>query len=91
MTHILIEYKPSPMKLEILNVEDWPVVHKPVGMHPSSVTASETYYIEEGDAEITVDGEEPVRASRGDLLTIMPGKGCIWHVKSEMTMYKSDA
>jgi len=79
------------MKLEILNVEDWPVVHKPVGMHPSSVTASETYYIEEGDAEITVDGEEPVRASRGDLLTIMPDKSCIWHVKSEMTMYKSDA
>ena len=91
MTHILIEYKPSPMKLEILNVEDWPVIHKPVGMHPSPVTIRETYYIEEGEAEITVDGEEPIRASRGDLLTIMPGKDCIWHVKAEMTMYQAIA
>jgi len=91
MTHILVEYKPSPMKLEILNVEDWPAMHKSVGMHPSSVTTRETYYIEEGEAEITTDGEGPIRVSGGDLLTIMPGKDCVWHVKTEITMYKSDA
>lgn len=91
MTQILIEHAPSPMKLEILNVEDWPVVHKPVGVHSSSATASETCYIEEGEAEIIVDGEPPVRARSGDLLTIMPGRDFIWDVKTAMTIYQSNA
>jgi len=87
MTKILVEHAPSPMKLEVLNVEDWVLVKRPVGVHLSSVTASQTFYIEEGDAEIIIDGELPVEVSGDDLLTIMSGTDCAWHITTEMTLY----
>lgn len=89
MTQLLIEHAPSPMKLEVLNVDDWPTIHKSAGMHTCSVGESETYYIEEGDAEIQVDGEQPLQLSSGDLLTILPDTDCVWHVKKDMTIHQS--
>ncbi len=91
MNQILVEHAPSPMKLEVLNVENWPMTQKPVGEHASSaVTVSQTFYIEEGDAVIVIEGEQPIEVSSGDLLTILPGKDCEWHVKTEMTLYHAN-
>ena len=78
------------MKLDILGVDDWPVRHEPVGVHHRQVEASETYYVVEGEAEIRAAGEEPVRVSGGDLLTILPGTACVWHITKEIELHCSN-
>jgi uncharacterized cupin superfamily protein len=82
MEKILVEHDPSPMKLDVMGVDDWPVWVKEVSTFPWSYDRTETCYLLEGDAIVTPQGGEPVRISAGDLVTFLPGLSCTWDVRS---------
>ncbi len=84
MSKILVESDPSPMKLEVLGVEDWPVSVRGPGLSTHEYPHTETCYVITGDARLTpVDGE-PVRIREGDLVTLLPGLVCTWHVHTSI-------
>ena len=80
MNQVLVEQDPSPMKLEVLNVDDWPLVREPPGTSDRSYLHTETSYIVEGTGQIEVSGGETVRISEGDLVTVMPHTQCTWNI-----------
>ena len=45
MPQVLVEHDPSPMKLEVLDVEEWPTVIEPVGSSEHVYRQTETSYI----------------------------------------------
>jgi len=83
MSQILVEQYPSPMKLDVLGAEDWPVMEEPVGVIEREVTNTETSYIVEGAGVICPLPESAGAAaefSAGDLVTIMPETRCRWTI-----------
>jgi len=80
MGQVLVEKNPSPMKLEVLNVDDWPILQHEPGQFETCEERTETSLILEGEAHIQVDGEQPVMIQDGDLVTILPGTPCSWHI-----------
>ena len=84
MPRVLLEKSPSPMKLDVLGAEDWPLVVEPVGRMVRYCPATETSYIADGAGEISVQGEEPVRFCAGDLVTVMPDTECAWNITEEI-------
>ena len=80
MSAILVEQSPSPMKLEVLGVDDWPIVTEPVGTTERYNEDTETSFIADGAGEITVKDEDPVAFATGDLVTVMPHTRCVWNI-----------
>ena len=89
MTQVLVEQYPSPMKLEVLNVDDWPILQHEAGRFETREERTETSLIVEGEAEIQVDGEQPVVIREGDLVTILPGTRCSWHITKAIKRHHS--
>ena len=89
MTQVLVEQYPSPMKLEVLNVDDWPILQHEAGRFETCEERTETSLIVEGEAEIQVDGEQPVLIREGDLVTILPGTRCSWHITKAIKRHHS--
>lgn len=77
---IYCEHKPSPAKLEVLGVYDWPVWSKEVSSFPWSYKDQESCYIIKGRVIVTPDGGEPQEFKRGDLITFPKGLSCRWEV-----------
>ena len=80
MSAVLVEQFPSPMKLEVLGVDDWAVASEPVGTTERHADVTETSFILSGAGEITVKGEAPVSFAAGDLVTVMPQTLCVWNI-----------
>ncbi len=80
MSAVLVEQFPSPMKLEVLGVDDWPIVTEPVGTTERYNESTETSLIASGSGEIIVKNEDPVTFAAGDLLTVMPHTRCVWNI-----------
>lgn len=80
MNLVLVENDPSPMKLEVLGAEDWPLVVDSIGTVERTINNTETSYILDGEAQIVVQGELPIIIKEGDLLTIMPHTQCVWTI-----------
>lgn len=80
MDKILIEHNPSPAKLEVIGVYDWPIWEKEISTFPWTYDAKETCYILEGEVLVTPDGGEPVRIQEGDLVTFPAGMSCTWQI-----------
>ena len=78
---ILVEHNPSPAKLDVMGVYDWPVWTKEVSKFPWSYDSKETCYVLEGEVVVTPDGGEPVTIKRGDLAIFAAGLSCTWDVK----------
>lgn len=81
MDKILVERNPSPAKLEVIGVYDWPVWTKEVSTFPWRYDTRETCYLLEGEAVVTPDGGEPVTIERGDLVTFPAGLSCTWEIR----------
>lgn len=81
MTQILVEQNPSPMKLDVMHVEDWNTWEKEVSMFLWTYDQTETCFIVEGEAVITPHGGEPVTIVEGDLVTLMAGLSCTWEIR----------
>jgi uncharacterized cupin superfamily protein len=83
MDKILVEHNPSPAKLEVMGVYDWPIWEKEVSTFPWTYDAKETCYLLEGEVIVTPDGGgEPVHIRAGDLVTFPAGLSCSWQILS---------
>ncbi|RMD71838.1 MAG: DUF861 domain-containing protein [Gammaproteobacteria bacterium] len=82
MNDILVEHDPSPMKLEAMGVEGWPIWTKEISEFPWAYSQTETCYILEGEAVVEPEEGEPVRIRAGDLVTFMEGLTCTWRILS---------
>lgn len=81
---ILVEHKPSPAKLEVLGVDDWPIWTREPGTFPWRYTQAETCYILRGRFRVTPDGGEPVDLQRGDLIRFPAGMSCTWEIQEQV-------
>jgi hypothetical protein len=81
MNDIWIEHNPSPAKLDVIGVYDWPIWTKEVSTFPWTYDKRETCYLLEGEATITPQGGAPVVIKEGDLVTFSAGLACTWDVR----------
>jgi len=81
---ILREHNPSPMKLEVLGVYDWPVWRKEKSTFPWTYTEQETCYFLKGRVIVTPEGGEPQAFGRGDLVTFPKGMNCTWEILEDV-------
>jgi uncharacterized cupin superfamily protein len=80
MNPITVEHNPSPAKLDILGVEDWPEWEKEVSTFPWTYDKIEVCYLLEGRVTVTPDGGEPVEIGEGDLVNFPAGLSCTWEI-----------
>jgi uncharacterized cupin superfamily protein len=83
-TEILLERKPSPMKLEVLGVYDWPIWRKTASVFDWTYVQQETCYILRGEFTVTPVGGEPQDFRRGDLITFPQGMLCRWEIHKDV-------
>ena len=83
MELILCEQRPSPMKLEVMGVYDWPLWKRDVGSHTWTCGRRETRYFLRGKAIVTPVGGEPREFGRGDLV-IFPAGTYNWEVLKQV-------
>ena len=81
MNPITIEHNVSPIKLDTMAVDSWPIWEKEVSQFDWHYDQSETCYILEGTAIVTPDGGEAVEITEGDLVTFDKGLSCHWDVR----------
>lgn len=81
MSEISIEHNPSPAKLDVIGVYDWPIWSKEVSVFPWTYDQNETCYLLEGLAIVTPDGGEPVEIREGDLVKFPRGMSCTWDIR----------
>jgi len=89
MSNLLVESDPSPMKLEILNVDDWPVTKEACGSVSRSNNATEMHYIVEGAGEIFTEAGDHIRFAAGDMVTVMPDTTCTWNITEAIERHSS--
>ncbi|RMG34211.1 MAG: DUF861 domain-containing protein [Gammaproteobacteria bacterium] len=81
---ILLERNPSPMKLEVLGVYDWPIWRKEKSTFDWTYAEPETCYILKGRFIVTPEGGEPQEFRRGDLITFPAGMQCTWEILEDV-------
>ncbi|NJO15750.1 MAG: cupin domain-containing protein [Thioploca sp.] len=82
MSEITVEHNPSPAKLEVIGVYDWPIWTKEISEFPWTYESNETCYILEGKVTVTPDSGQPVQLGEGDLVTFPAGMSCTWQISS---------
>lgn len=81
---ILLERNPSPAKLDVIGVYDWPIWRKEVSEFPWTYGQQETCYILRGRFIVTPEGGEPQEFQRGDLITFPAGLNCTWKILEDV-------
>jgi hypothetical protein len=84
MSEISIEHNMTPVKLDRLAVDRWPIWSKEVSTFPWTYDQSESCYILDGEAVVTPDGGEPVTISAGDYVVFPAGMSCTWDIKEDI-------
>ncbi|MCR4302588.1 MAG: cupin domain-containing protein [Sulfuricaulis sp.] len=79
---IYVEHDPSPMKLEVIGVYDWPIWTRDISKFPWTYDEKETCYLLEGEVIVTPDGGEPVTIKENDLVSFPAGLSCTWEILS---------
>ena len=87
MDPILIETNPSPAKLDVIGVYDWPIWNKEPSTFPWIYDQKETCYLLEGEAVVTPDGGEPVTIVEGDLVMFPAGMSCTWEIRRPVSKH----
>lgn len=82
MSKILIEHDPSPMKLEVIGVDSWPLSTRGVSTFQRRYDQTEMCYFLEGDVIVTPADGQPVKMGEGDLVTFLADLSCTWEVRS---------
>ena len=80
-TQILLERNPSPMKLDVMGVYEWPIWRKEASTFDWTYAQQETCYILRGRFSVTPQGGEPQHFKRGDLITFPQGLVCTWQIE----------
>ena len=81
---ILLERNPSPMKLEVMGVYDWPIWRKEASRFAWTYQQQETCYILRGRFTVTPEGGESQHFQRGDLITFPQGMQCTWEITEDV-------
>ncbi|OGI45765.1 MAG: cupin [Candidatus Muproteobacteria bacterium RBG_16_65_34] len=81
MHEIRVEHNPSPAKLEVIGVYDWPIWTKEVSRFPWTYEAKEICYFLEGEVIVTPEGGKPVTLRTGDFVTFPAGLSCTWDIR----------
>ncbi|MEN8213418.1 MAG: cupin domain-containing protein [Pseudomonadota bacterium] len=81
---IYCEHNPSPAKLEVIGVYDWPVWKKEASSFPWTYKEQEQCYILKGRVIVTPDGGAPQEFKRGDLVTFPQGMSCQWEILEDI-------
>ena len=84
MSEITVEHNPSPAKLEVMGVYDWPIWTKEISQFPWRYDSNETCYILEGEVIVTPDSGQPVQLGEGDLVPFPAGMSCTWQIQSNI-------
>lgn len=87
MDQILVEHNPSPMKLDVIGVYDWPTWSKEPSTFPWTYDKKETCYFLEGEAVVTPAGSQPVTLVEGDLVIFPAGMTCTWEIRQPVLKY----
>lgn len=87
MDPILVEHNPSPMKLDVIGVYDWPIWNKEPSTFPWTYDQKETCYLLEGEAVVTPDGGTPVTIVESDLVTFPAGMSCTWEIRQAVSKH----
>ncbi|HLD14425.1 MAG TPA: cupin domain-containing protein [Burkholderiales bacterium] len=87
MDPILVEHNPSPMKLDVIGVYDWPIWNKEPSTFPWTYDQKETCYLLEGEAVVTPTGGEPVTIIEGDLVMFPAGMSCTWEIRQAVSKH----
>ena len=82
MNQISVEHDPSPKKLDIIGVYDWPIWTREASKFPWTYDQKEACYILEGEIVVTPDDGEPVRIVENDFVTFPAGLPCTWEILS---------
>lgn len=84
MTEITIEHNVTPIKLDAMDVDCWPIWKKEISTFEWSYDTDEVCYILEGAAVITPADGEPVNIERGDLVRFPAGMTCTWQITEDI-------
>jgi len=84
MDTITIEHNVTPIKLDTLAVDRWPVWTKEASTFEWHYDQTEVCYILEGEVIVTPVGGEPVTIVAGDLVSFPAGMECTWEIKSDI-------
>ncbi|MDH3466018.1 MAG: cupin domain-containing protein [Gammaproteobacteria bacterium] len=87
MSELLVEHNPSPLKLEVLGVDDWPVRTENVSTFSARYETTEVSFVTAGEAIITTQSGESILVREGDIITCMPGLNCSWAIKEMLTRH----
>jgi len=87
MDFITVEHNPSPMKLEVLNVDIWPIWTHEVGQFDWHYDTKEMCYILEGEVVVTPVNGEPVTLKERDLVNFPKGMDCSWDIRSPISKH----
>ena len=80
MSAILCVRDPDPKLLDELGVRRWDIWEKEVSEFPWHYDEQEICFFLEGDVQVMLEGGEPVRFGKGDLVTFPAGMSCTWKV-----------
>jgi len=72
--------KPDNLKLEKLNVKNWPIWSKEKSIFDWEYDSEEVCYIIKGRAIVTTEDGEKVSFGAGDLVTFPKGLKCKWEI-----------
>jgi len=81
---LTVEHNPSPVKLEVMNVYDWPIWSREASCFPWTYDTNEICYILSGEVIVTPEGGEPVLIKQGDLVYFAAGLSCIWDIRAPL-------
>jgi len=81
MNDITVEHHVSPVKLDMLEVDSWPIWSKEESEFDWHYDQAETCYILEGLAIVTPEQGEAVEIGEGDLVTFAKGLSCRWEIR----------
>ena len=84
MSEIAIEHNPSPAKLDVLYVEEWPIRTQDVSTFDWTYNEKEMCYVLKGKATVTTESGETVMIGLRDLVTFPQGLTCTWAVTQTM-------
>ena len=79
MSGVMIK-KPTEEELKQLNIDSWGRWEKEPSIFDWSYDMTETFYVFEGKAKVTLDNGQEVTFGKGDLVTFEKGVSCKWEV-----------
>ncbi|WP_319379564.1 cupin domain-containing protein [Thiomicrorhabdus sp.] len=77
---ITVESHPPQIKLEELQVAQWPIWEKEASDFPWHYDMEEICYLLDGSVTVTPEGGEPVQIRAGDLVIFPRGMSCRWDI-----------